>query len=110
VADPFAVASAVLHGSVLGMNAIYTAPGGEPLSLRVIRSQGSEVEGSAILDKDVVAIQRADVQLPARGARLQLLGTVSIGGAAMADPVLRISGDPLLDEEGVAWSCAIALT
>jgi hypothetical protein len=107
MADPFADALADLHASDLGLDAVYTAPGGDPLPLRVIRSQGSEIDGRVILDQDAVAIRRADVLLPERGADLQLLGEIAIGDEVVTDPFFRISQDPLLDEEGLSWSCAI---
>lgn len=108
--DPFVAALAVLHASPLGLDAIYTAPGGSAsLPLRVIRSQGSEINERAILDKDAVSIQRIDVAMPERGGDLQLLGDIAVGDTILTDPFFRISQDPLLDEEGYSWTCAIQL-
>ena len=77
--------------------------------MRVIRSQGSDVDGTAILDKYTVSIQRRDIPMPERGADLQLLGEIAVGDDVLTDPYFRISGDPLLDEEGLSWSCPIQL-
>lgn len=107
--DPFATGLAVLYESALGVDAIYTPPAGDPQPLRVIRSQGSDISGSTILDRDVVSIRAVDVALPARKAQLQLLGTISVEGVLHTDPVFLITQEPMLDEEGLSWSCAIEL-
>lgn len=107
--DPFATALAALHGSALGQDAVYTPPAGDPQPLRVIRSQGSDTSGSMILDRDVISIRAADVSLPVRRAEIRLLGQISVEGVMHSDPVFVIKQDPLLDEEGLSWSCAIEL-
>ncbi|MBB3940697.1 hypothetical protein GGR39_002354 [Novosphingobium fluoreni] len=91
------------------MDAIYTAPAGDPQALRVIRSQGSDTSGSMILDRDVVSIRAADVVLPVRRAQIQLLGSIAVADEIHDDPVFLIKQDPMLDEEGLSWSCAIEL-
>lgn len=107
MADPFATALVTLHGSVLGQSALYLPKTGAAFPLRVIRSQGSETVGQTILDRDSLSIRLADVALPERGDEVQLLGTISVMGEPRINPVFRINGDPLLDDEGVSWDCPI---
>lgn len=109
MSNPFSDALAALHNSSLGVDALYISPDGVAQSLRVIRSQDSGINGTTILDRDVVSLRCEDVAMPAPGAEIQLLGFVSVEGVPHVDPVFLIKQGPMLDEEGLTWTCAIQL-
>jgi hypothetical protein len=102
VADPFAAGLSALHGTGASVAAGYTPPGGAETRLRVIHEQPSLVtetdEPGLIVDAHHFTIRLSDVALPA------VDGVVVIDPDGTAD-AYRINGDPLLDTEGVSWSC-----
>ena len=98
MADPFAAALAALHSAAGSVAAIYTpGSGGDPLPIRVIREQPSRDYGGLeriVADTNIIVIRRTDVAAPARGDLVQ------IGSEA-----LRLNAAPMLDVEGISWSC-----
>lgn len=99
MADPFATAAATLHKAAGSVAAVYTAPGGQPIAIRVVRSQPSELVGqrsNIAADTNTVDILRAEVAQPTRGAALQI-----------GMEIFRLSGAAMLDVEGVTWTCPV---
>jgi hypothetical protein len=96
--DPFVAGIDALFASVLAVDATYSPPGGEDASIRVIRSQPSADTGPTdsriVVDENTFDIRRSQVAKPARGA------TITVG-----DDVFRINGAPMLDHEGMTWTC-----
>lgn len=104
--DPFARALAALYASPLAASATYAVSGGAPVSLRVIRGQPDTISsfgrGKVAQSTNTVSILRRDVDRPVGGAIVTVY----------ADPqrqqvvaTLRLVGAPLLDDEGLSWSC-----
>lgn len=100
MADPFAVGLVALHGAAAGLAATYFPVDGPAVpGIRVTRTRPDRLGqfgDTAILPaSNSFDILAADVAVPAIGAEI-LLGT----GERFA-----ISIEPLLDVEGVSWTC-----
>jgi hypothetical protein len=104
VIDPFAAALGALFSAPGSVAAIYTPVAGAPLPLRLIWEQGSVDAGARgerrVADTNHFDVRRIDVALPARGDMVVL--TDPVMGSAVT---LRVNGDPILDVEGMTWSC-----
>lgn len=106
MADPFAAALAALFNAPGSLAATYTPVGGQSVAIRVIRSQGSDAGAGrfdrTVSDVNMFDMRRADVAKPARGATI-----------AISDPVtgeslgFSINGAPVLDVEGLTWTCPV---
>ena len=96
--DPFASALVALFRAPGSEAAVYTAPGGPPTPLRVIRERGEREVRKGIsrvmVDGNAVQIQRTDVAQPVNGALL------TIGAEAFL-----VQGGAALDSEGLTWTC-----
>jgi hypothetical protein len=108
MADPFAAALAVLHGSVVAAAAVYRPPAGDPVSCRVIvdrQSADADVGGRSLrLEAMVVLIQKVDVALPVVGGFVDLVDPVDLETVLETH---RIVAPPQLDVEGVTWACEV---
>lgn len=107
--DPFQIA----------LDAIFTAPGssaatyfpvdGDPVPIRLILSRPDEVanfRGSSVVQATYqLSIRRSEVPAPQSGDFVQIEG----GEFPQLDGVftdrLNITGDPMLDVEGITWTC-----
>lgn len=91
-------ALADLHASDMATAAVYTPAGGDPIEIRVVLSVPSREfslnEGRLMLGTHELQVRRIDVAQPAIG------DAVTINGED-----LRINSEPMLDVEGVSWTC-----
>ena len=92
--DPFATALTALFRAPGSVAAVYSPLSGPDVPLRVIRTNGREVEGSLIMDTEAVQIMVADVAQPQAGARITIGSEIS-----------TIQSAPQLDRERLTWSC-----
>lgn len=96
MADPFAMALGALFGGPCAVAAVYTAAGQAPLPIRVVRLSAAEdlqlPGGMAVIDTNLVSVQRSDVERPEKGDSL-----------AIGPERFTIDGKPRLDIEGVSW-------
>lgn len=104
MADPFATALAALHRAAGSVAAIYTPAGGVSQAVRVIWTQGSAL-GATLSDRRVsdtnsFDVMRSDVARPARGDTIAVVDPLN--GAALA---FRLNAAPILDIEGLGWTC-----
>jgi len=104
--DPFATALAAQFASSMAVAAIYTPVNGDPVAVRVIRSQGSSDAipsfggGQIIHDRDTIEVRLVDVAQPAEGDLIEI---------AHATGALRFTAneEPMLDTEGMTWRFGI---
>ena len=99
MADPFATGLATLRASAGTVAGRYIPPAGPAIEdIRVVHSQPSEIgedgETRIVMDAHIFVIFRSDVDTPAHH------GIVSIEAGDF-----RLNGDPLLDNEGLSWTC-----
>lgn len=108
--DPFAAALTPLFNGPGAVAADYTAAGGEPVRIRVIRDQRTDEAGfngdTVLMDANLVQIQRSDIAQPAAGDRLAILHLNPDGSIASQED-FTIQGGARLDVEGLTWNCAL---
>ena len=107
MSDPFARALAALHQSAVSVPATYTPKAGQAFPIRVIWSQGSQAatgQGSSrVADTNTFDVQRTDVLMPKRGDRISDVVDPATGALL----TFVVNGAPILDTEGVSWSCPV---
>jgi len=105
--DPFAQALDAIFVAPGSTAAIYSPVDGEPFGIRVIRSQPDETvsfgSGQVILETNIFQIRRSDVAHPDREDRVILGGELVDGEILGGDP-FKLSGEPMLDTEGLTWT------
>lgn len=108
--DPFAVALDALFSAPGSAAAVYQPNFGEPVAIRVIISS-PEDEASygggqrTRMRGKVLEIRRSDAPCIKPGEIVAIGATIADGQFVGGDPVLRISGDPRGDIEGLTWFC-----
>ncbi|MBW6523441.1 hypothetical protein KZ810_08010 [Sphingomonas sp. RHCKR47] len=110
MSDPFAAALDALFNAPGTAAAVYQPDYGEPVAIRVIISsleddasygggQRTRMRGT------VLEIRRSDAPRIRPGEIVAIGGSIADGQLVGGDPVLRISGDPRGDVEGLTWFC-----
>lgn len=96
--DPWQMAVDVIFQSPGSLDAVFTAAGGAPTPIRVIRSQPDRLEryaGTQFVSEDnAFEIRVSDVAAPA------IDDLITIGDSSFAITLL-----PVLDVEGLSWTC-----
>lgn len=98
MADPFANGLDALFHAPGSATAVYQEEGDWPVQLRVIWSRPDQVvsfrNAGMVQGANSLQIRAADVARPVPDA------TVTIGSVT-----LRLVGEPMLDVEGLSWTC-----
>ncbi len=96
--DPFAAALDALFNAPGSAAAVYVPQGGDPVPVRVIRSQpdtsANYQQARIVQEANSFDMRRSEVPAPASGDRLTVDGDT-----------FEILGDPMLDVEGLTWVC-----
>lgn len=96
---PFGRAFAQGFATALARPATYTAPGGEPVAVRVIlgTAEGrTDIEGAGVRTaRDIASLLRSEVAEPVKNGRLEL------------DGVVYLLSTRRLDESGTVWTCGL---
>lgn len=99
MSNPFVAALDALYASALAIDAVFTS-NGVSTPVRTVRSQPDQIsgygEGQIVQASNLFELRRSEVSEPSAG------DTIAVG----AD-VFAIVGDPMLDTEGLAWTCAV---
>ncbi len=103
--DPFATALATLFRAACAVAAEYEVEDtGDILEISVIWSQGTDDGGTRrdrlAVDTNTFDVRRSDVLFPANGDMISV--TDSLTGDIRT---FKINGAPVLDVEGVTWTC-----
>jgi len=100
MSDPFVVALDALFASPMAQDATYTAPGGEPVSVRVIPSGPERFarfgQVQVALATTFFDVRRSEVAAPALGG---IIATTA------GDFIIPEGSEPISDTEGLTWTC-----
>lgn len=105
--DPFAAAARALFAAPGSAAAVYQPNGGEPIALRVIRTDADvllEQRGARTVQGALrFELPREKVAAPKQGDRFAIGGTI-VAGEIVGGERFAVFGEPMLDAEGVSWA------
>lgn len=109
--DPFAAALDAQFNAPGSSAAVYVPQGGAPVAVRVIRSQPDTSIGfqqaRAIQQSNSFDLRRLDAPAVAHGDSI-IVGAELVAGEVVGGEAFDILGDPMLDVEGLTWTCGAA--
>ena len=104
--DPFQAAIETIFQSPASSAALYVPATGPLIAIRTIRSQPDQSvpfgNGQVVMGSNEFQLMRSAVPTPAEGDAIQLLDP---DGAPLPEGYFRIASEPMLDREGLSWTC-----
>lgn len=106
MSDPFAAALDAQFNAPGSAAAVYVPAEGQFVAVRTIRSQPDETltmgDTQIVVGSNIFELRRSEVGHPEDGAMLILGGFVD-GAVVTGGEIFRLTGEPMLDVEGLTW-------
>lgn len=111
--DPFRAALDALFMAPGSAAATYLAAASDPAPIRVIVSRPDDTvnfRGSRVVQAThEISFRKSEVPGPQKGEAIIVDGGQYLGPAGIPTDTLHLMGDPMLDVEGLTWTCGAAV-